>query len=70
MEYDSVGRLKKQTLPLKMYADFYNDDKKEVTVTDYNKNSIVYKYDNNMRLDVKEVGAEAQLISIIQMRAT
>jgi RHS repeat-associated protein len=59
MEYDSVGRLKKQILPLKMYLEAsYNDDKKEVTVTDYNKNSIVYKYDNNMRLDVKEVGAE------------
>ena len=59
MEYDSVGRLKKQTLPLKMYLEAsYDDGEKEVTVTDYNKNSIVYKYDNNMRLDIKKVGAE------------
>ncbi|MEN2774877.1 discoidin domain-containing protein [Acetivibrio clariflavus] len=57
MEYDNVGRLKKQILPMKMNLEAdYNDDEREVTVTDYNKNSIVYKYDDNLRLCIKETG--------------
>ncbi|WP_010251560.1 discoidin domain-containing protein [Acetivibrio cellulolyticus] len=59
MESDGVGRLKRQTLALKMYMEAsYDDEKREVTVTDYNKKPIVYKYDANMRLDIKEVGSE------------
>ena len=41
MECDSVGRLKTDTAFENKYLEAsYNDDKKEVTVTDYNKTQL------------------------------
>ena len=40
MEYDSVGRLKTDTAFENAPEASYNDDKKEVTVTDYNKTQL------------------------------
>ena len=52
-----------------MYLEaLYDDDEREVTITDYNTNSIIYKYDDNLRLCIKETEDSNTVYFDIQMR--